>query len=143
MKEEYVDDVRKEFDIVVGTFMLLDNVVNLEQLKPWKDQIPAGFPFDVVDLFGVEEVTSVIGGGDPTEKRALTVLYDVKEEYPYEEVIAYYHNLLKDSEGLEFSKGSERTRIYGTKSGYYFEIELNFYKRMKKTTATIRVYKRG
>ena len=143
MKEEYVDDTRKEFDVVVGSFMLSDNVVNLEQLKPWKEQIPAAFPFDVIDVFGVEKVTSVIGGDAPTEKRALTVIYDVKEECPYEEVIAYYQGLLKDSKDLKSSKGSERAKIYGTKSGYYFEIEVNYYKRMKKTTAKIRAYKRG
>lgn len=143
MKEEFVDDTRKEFDVVVGSFMLSDKVVNLEELKPWKEQIPAGFPFDIIDLFGIEKVTSVLGREPPTGKRALTVLYNVKKEKTYEEVIAYYHDLLKDSTDLKFSKDSERTRIYGTKSGYYFEIELRYYKTMKETTATIRTYKRG
>jgi hypothetical protein len=140
MREENVEDVRKEFDKVVKSFNLFDSKVDLDTLQPWKEKIPKNFPFDVVELFGVLEVTSVFGES-VTEKAGLTVLYDVAENVKYEDVINYFKETFKDAAGFDFSSGSEHTKIRGTKSGYAFEVELRFYKTLGKTTVTLRVKK--
>lgn len=145
MKEESAEDSRQQFDVVVDSFTLFDNIVDLDKLKLWKEAIPDDFPFDLVELIGVEEVESV--WGDPmTESGYLTVIYDVKQEITNEEVQKYYNDLLKGSEGYEYDEGTDpegvkKTEIYGSVPGYRVEVVLRYYPLMEKTTVKVDIRK--
>jgi len=130
MDENYVDDVRKEFDLVVNSFRLLDTRVDLE--SRWKDQLPADFPHDVLPLYGVDEIYYVSGNSLTREGR-LTVVYDSKESR--ENLLSYYADVMKDAAGLVKST----YYLAGTKSGYPIEITLEWSEILKRCRVTIRI----
>ena len=130
MDENYVDDVRREFDLVVNSFRLLETRVNLE--KRWMDQLPADFPHDVLPLYGVDEIYYV-SGNSLTKEGRLTVVYDSKESR--ENLLAYYADVMKDAAGLVKST----YYLAGTKSGYPIEIILEWSDILKKCQVTIRI----
>lgn len=140
MREENVEAERPEFDQVVESFMLLDNTIDLDALKPWKENIPKDYPFEVMDLFGLSELTSVFGK-TVSEPGGLAVLYDVDEAINYEDTINFFKETLKDAPDFDLSPHEDSTEISGTKAGYEFEVKVRYYKIMEKTTVTLNVKK--
>jgi len=130
MDENYVDDVRQEFDLVVNSFRLLETKVDLE--NRWKDQLPADFPHDVLPLYGVDEIYYV-SGNSLTKEGRLTVVYDSKESR--ENLLSYYADVMKDAAGLVKST----YYLAGTKSGYPIEITLEWSEILKQCRVTIRI----
>jgi len=112
MKEEYVEDARQQFDVVVDSFRLLEGEVDLSEV--WKDQLPEDFPYDVISLAYVEEISYIFGdSGDD-----ILVAYD--SEATKEDLKAYYTEAMKDAEDLDVDYWD----ITGIKSGYQIEINI-------------------
>lgn len=130
MDENYVDDVRKEFDLVVNSFRLLESKVDLE--SRWKDQLPADFPHAILPLYAVDEIYYV-SGNSLTKEGRLTVIYDSKENR--ENLFSYYADLMKGAEGL-VKRGNY---LAGTNSGYPIEITLEWSEILKQCRVTIRI----
>lgn len=140
MKEETVKTSRKAFDEVVDSFSLLDTLVNLEAQKPWLDKIPKDYPFEIVDLYGLSELTSVFGT-EISASKLVTIIYDLKKDISYEEAVKYFSDALKDAQGLDVSPHSEKTNIEGIQGGFDFDIEVRSYKTLGKTTVSIAIKK--
>ncbi len=127
MKEENVNTSRQEFDVVVNSFILADTVVDLDALKPWKAQLPADYPLNVIDLYGIEKIYSVVGDKLEPGKGFISVQYYVKDVYSAEEIGGMFKDALQDSQDLTFSDTSDRTKITGIKAGYEYEIQIKKY----------------
>ena len=137
MNEQYVDDTRREFDIVADSFRLLDNKVDLEALTPWKEQLPEDFPHDVVPLFSVDKVTSVFGGSI-AEKGYVTVRYDSKEEI--DKLLDYYKDLMSKAEDFEYNPVTASSQITGKMSGFKIEVKVVLYEKLDKCTVTVSIH---
>ncbi len=131
MDENYVNDVRREFDLVVNSFRLLETQVDLE--SRWKDQLPADFPHDILPLYAVDEIYYV-SGNSLTKEGKLTVIYDSKESP--ENIFSYYADIMKEAEGL-VKRGTYY--LAGTKSGHPIEISLEWSEILKQCRVTIRI----
>jgi hypothetical protein len=127
MKEENVKAVRQEFDTVVNSFTLADTVVSLDALKPWKTQLPADYPLNVIDLYGIREIYSVVGKTLQPGKGFIAVQYYPKDQYSAADIGKMFQDSLKDAQNFKYTDVSEEIKITGTKAGYDFKIQISKY----------------
>lgn len=128
MNEENVNISKPEFDVVVNSFTLADTVVDLDALSPWKSQLPADYPLDVIDLYGIEKIYSVVGDKLEPGKGFISVQYYTKDEYSAEDIGQMFKNdALQNSEDFTYSDTSDRIKITGIRAGYEYEIQIKKY----------------
>lgn len=126
MNAAYVEDVRTEFDVVVKTFNVTQDKVDLEALALWQQALPDNFPKEAVPLFEVAEIYGVNDFG-LAEKGALVVEYVLKPEVTPEAVLEFYDALLKGSEGYVKEKRRQGQVIEGSVKGYSLEVVVGDY----------------
>ncbi len=143
MKEENVNNVRGEFDVLVNSFALSDKTVDLQALKPWRTQLPADYPVDVIDLYGIEKIHAVIGDKFEPGKGFISVHYYVKDKYTAEDISKMFQDSLKDSQNFKVSDSSSATKIEGIKSGYNYKIEINKSSKGKISLVKVEVRKQA
>jgi hypothetical protein len=131
MDEKNVDDVRKEFDLVINSFRLLDTKVNIEDV--WKEKLPSDFPHDVLPLYAVDEIYWV-SGDSLKNSRELTVVYDSKEKQ--EKIFNHFSSVMSGAEGL-VKNGTYS--ISGTKSGYSININIESFQYIDKRRVRIEI----
>jgi len=125
MKEENVEDSRTQYDVVVDSFRLLDNVVDFEVLMPWKDAIGDGYPYDTVPLYMIKEVDYVFGKPF-SETGNITVAYYPKDTLTLDTADTFYSDLLmnsKDYHHVTVDKDKE-IQIEGTIENYAVQVKL-------------------
>lgn len=124
MKEENMSASKPEFDVVLNSFALSDKTVSLDSLKPWKSQLPAAYPIDVIDLYGIEKIHAVVGDKLEPGKGFISVHYYVKSQYTAADIGKMFQDALQDSQGFKYNDNKDETRIQGTKAGYSYKIEI-------------------
>ncbi len=127
MKEENVDTSKPEFDVVVNSFSLADSVVDLDALAPWKTELPAAYPLDVIDLYGIEKIHAVVGDKIEPGKGFISVHYYAKDNYSAADIGQMFKDALQDSQNFAYSDSSDRIKITGIKAGYEYEIQVKKY----------------
>lgn len=136
MKEENVKISKPEFDVVINSFALADTKVDLAALKPWKSQLPAAYPLDVIDLYGIDKIHAVVGDKLEPGKGFISVHYYVKKSYSADQIAQMFKDALQDSQDFKFADNSDLTRIRGVKAGYQYDIKI-----MKFSTGGINMVK--
>lgn len=127
MKEENVETCKPEFDIVVNSFTLSDKVIDLAALQPWKTQLPPDYPLDVINLYGIEKIYSVVGDKLEPGKGFISVQYYVKDDYSAEQIAQMFKDALQDSQDFKFTDSSSVTKLTGIKAGYEYEVQIKKY----------------
>ncbi|HOP12124.1 MAG TPA: hypothetical protein PK629_11625 [Oscillospiraceae bacterium] len=113
MQEEYVEDVRTEFDVVVASFRLLSNKVDLGET--WKRQMPDDFPYDIITLAYVEDMNYTMGDLDSR----FSIAYF--SEASKDDLKEFYLELMQNAQELEI----DYYDITGAKGGYEISIEID------------------
>jgi len=113
MQEEYVEDVRTEFDVVVDSFRLLSNKVTLGET--WRRQMPDDFPYDIITLAYVEDMNFTMGDLDSR----FSIAYF--SEATKDDLKAFYLELMQNAQELEI----DYYDITCVKGGYEISIEID------------------
>ena len=113
MQEEYVEDVRIEFDVVVDSFRLLSNKVTLGET--WKREMPDDFPYDLITLADVEDMNYTMG--DLSSRFSIAYFSEASKD----DLKSFYLELMQDAQDLEV----DYYDITGTKGGYEIGIEID------------------